>query len=66
MWKDGSVSLLNAMARMGGVFDGDDYKSKTIGFKLFQNLILAVTGGQSDTLFNMPKKSRYILHQHQS
>ncbi len=51
MWKDGSVSLLNAMARMGGVFDGEDDKSKTIGFKLFQNLILAVTGGQSDTCY---------------
>lgn len=51
MWKDGNVSLLNAMARMGGVFGGEDDKTKIIGFKLFENLILAVTGRQRDMLF---------------
>lgn len=51
MWKDGSVSLLNAVARMGGVFGGEDDKTKITGFKLFENLILAVTGRQRDTCF---------------
>lgn len=51
MWKDGSVCLLNAMARMGGVLGGEDDKTKINGFKLFQNLILAVTGRQTDTCY---------------